>query len=428
MRRVLFIATLFVSATIWSQQLSSLYKSGEIKLIPDAEYAKNTDWNKLFTDYKKINWGEKIFGINKQIVIAPDGSIFMSLHTHHSISKFDKNGKFLKEFGQKGKKASDFKFTPNVEDILEGKYLYTSSADGRLHFFDLNGNWIKTLELKYMPLGTVPLSNGIIAILGYASAKNSYNRIISLLNFNDGKEKIIASEFEAYESDKNICIHPYNFTDKDGKVQKKGEIINISSPYMSLGFYKPRLATTANKNLVVAYPESGKVEILDNTGKIIRQFNPDIKPEAFTKEDKEKSYEKSVSVLKKLETEYKSKTTDKAYLDDFNAQCKQQLEKIRNPANYPTNLPYFSEMIVDSENNILLFRFTREQGSNKFDVYTYDSQGTKIATSSFVSDKYDLKINPSVFKFYKGSIYSVVKLKGASGNSIRLVKFDLKKN
>lgn len=415
MKRVLFMALLSVSATIWSQQLSTLYKSGEIKLVPDAEYAKNNDWDKPVSD-------------NKQIVVAPDGSVFMSHRTRHSISKFDKNGNFVKEFGQKGSKTSDFRFTPNVEGILEGKYLYTSAADGRLHFFDLNGNWVKTMNLKYTTLGTIPLSNGRIAILGDVASGNGSKQIVSILNFSDGKEKIISSEFEAYVSDKTIYIKPYSFIDKDSKAQKKGETLIIGSPFTPTGFYRPRLAKTSDGNLVVSYPSSGKIEVLDNTGKIIRQFKADIKPETFTKEDREGYYQKAESRLKKVETEYRSKTTDKAYLDDFSAQCKQQLEKFHDPANYPTNLPYFSEMIVDSENNILLFRFTRELGSNKFDVYTYNSQGAKIATSSFVSDKYDLKINPSVFKFYKGSIYSVVKLKGASGNPIRLVKFDLKKN
>jgi len=411
MKKILFIALLFVSATLWSQQLSTLYKSGELKLVPDAEYAKNNDWNKPVSD-------------NKQIVVAPDGSVFISLHTGYSISKFDKNGKFLKEFGQKGKKTSDFKFTPSVEGVLDGKYLYTSAGDGRLHFFDLNGNWVKTMSLKYMPLKTMPLSNGRIAILGHVPCGNGSKQIVSILNVADGKEKIISSEFEAYESGKAISIKPYTF----GKEQKMGSRVIISLPLTSSGFYRPRLATTTNGTLVIAYPSSGKVEIINNTGKIIRKFNADIKPEPITKEDMEGYYQKADAELKKIEAEYKSKTTNKDFLDDFIAQWKQENEKFRDPSNYPATLPYFSEMIVDSENNILLFRFTREQGSNKFDVYTYDSQGTKIATSSFVSDKYDLKINPSVFKFHNGSIYSVLKVKNAVGNPLRLVKFDLKKN
>jgi hypothetical protein len=121
-------------------------------------------------------------------------------------------------------------------------------------------------------------------------------------------------------------------------------------------------------------------------------------------------------------------SNDKANWNNYIEQFKPMIERLRDPANYPAYLPYFSEIIVDSDNNILLFHFTSEEGSNKFNVYTYNSQGAKIATSTFTADNYDLKINPSIFKFHNGSIYSYVKMKGTTHNPMRLVKFDLKMN
>jgi len=418
MKKILLIAFLAVSATIWSQQLSSLYKTGEIKLVPDAEYAKNNDWNKSVSE-------------NNQIVVAPDGSVFMSHSTRHSISKFDKNGNFVKEFGKKGGKSpADFIYRPSVQGILDGKYLYTTAVDGRMHFFDLNGNWVRTIRLKYMPLGTIPIKGGKIAIIGHVSSGNGAKHVISLLNYSDGKEKIISSTFELYSStnEKIIKIDPYFYKDKSGKEQHIGNWISCSLPFSHPSYYRVRFATNSAGNLIAAYPATGEIAVFDNTGKKLSQFKTDLKADVITKEDREEYYQNAAKDLKKLEDDVSKKTKDKEYWNNFVAQYKQQLEKFRNPANYPANLPYFSEMIVDSENNILLFRFTREQGSNKFDVYTYDSKGTKIATSSFVSDKYDLKINPTVFKFSKGSIYSVLKVKNAAGNPLRLVKFDLKKN
>jgi hypothetical protein len=427
MKKILFIALLFISATVWSQQLASIYKGGDIKLVPDAAYAQNNDWNKLFPDYNQTAWG-KTTGMNKQIVVAPDGSVFISHHTRHSISKFDKNGNFVKEFGKKGGKASDFVYMPSVEGILNGKYLYTSAVDGRLLFFDLSGNWIKTIRLKYGPLGTMPLKDGRIAIVGHVPCGNGAKSIISLLNFTDGKEKIISSEFRFYTNEKTIVIQPYTYTDKDGKVQKIGGTTTHSLPFAHPMYYRVRFATTTNGNLVAAYPATGEIAIFDNTGKKIRQFKADLKPEVITTEDREGYYQNAAKDLKKLEENVAKSEKDKSYRENYIAQYKQQLEKFRDPGNYPANLPYFSEMIVDSENNILLFRFTREEGSNKFDVYTYNSTGSKIATTSFISDKYDLKINPAVFRFHNGSIYSILKVKNAVGNPLRLVKFDLKKN
>ena len=430
MKKNLFIALLFVSATLWSQQLSTIYKSGEIKLVPDASYAKNVNWDKQFSDFDQTAWGKTV-GLYKQIVVAPDGSVFMSHHTRHSISKFDKNGNFVKEFGKKGGKSpADFIYMPSVQGILDGKYLYTTAVDGRMHFFDLNGNWVKTIRLKYMPLGSMPMKGGKIAILGHVPSGNGAKHTISLLNYSDGKEKIISSTFEPYtSSDKNsIKITPYFYKDKNGKEQHIGQWFSCSLPFSHSSYYRVRFATNSAGNLVAAYPSIGEIAVFDNTGKKLRQFKADQKPEVITREDREDYYQNVAKDMKRLEENVAKMTKDKEYWDSYVAQYKQQLEKFRDPANYPANLPYFSEMMVDSENNILLFRFTREEGSNKFDVYTYNSTGSKIATTSFITDKYDLKINPAVFRFHNGSIYSVLKVKNAVGNPLRLVKFDLKKN
>jgi len=319
---------------------------------------------------------------------------------------------------------------PTVEGILDGKYLYTTASDGRKHLFDLNGNWVKTIKLKYMPMRTMPVNGGKIAIIGHVPCGNGSKQIVSLLNYSDEKEKIISSTFELYSSsdEKSIKIDPYFYKDKDGKEQHIGQWISCSLPFSHPSYYRVRFATNSFGNLVAAYPATGEIVIFNNTGKKLRQFKADLKPEVITKEDREEYYQNAVKSLKKQEEDVAKMIKDKEYWDSYVAQYKVQLEKFRDPANYPTNLPYFSEMMVDSENNILLLRFTREEGSNKFDVYTYNSIGLKIATTSFKADDYDLKINPAVFKFHNGSIYSVLKLKNAIGNPLRLVKFNLKKN
>lgn len=430
MRRIIFLLMLFVSLATSAQQLASIYKGGDIRLVADASYAQNVVWDKQFSDFDQTAWGKPI-GTFKQIVVAPDGSVFMSHRTRYSISKFDKNGNFVKELGKKGSKSpADFIYMPSVQGILDGKYLYTTAVDGRMHFFDLNGNWVRTIKLKYMPLGTMPMKGGKIAIIGHVPSGKGAKQIVSLLNYSDGKEKIISSTFELYagSDEKIIKINPYFYKDKDGKEQHIGQWISCSLPFSHPSYYRVQFATNTAGNLVAAYPATGEIAVFDNTGKKLKQFKADLKPEVITKEDREEYYQNAAKDMKKLEVDVAKRTKDKQYWNNYVAQYKQQLEKFRDPANYPANLPYFSEMMVDSENNILLFRFTREEGSNKFDVYTYNSTGSKIATTSFITDKYDLKINPAVFRFHNGSIYSILKVKNAVGNPLRLVKFDLKKN
>lgn len=430
MKKLILILTLSIGTSLAAQRLETVYKNGEVKLTPDPAYAKNTDWEKVFIDYNQFSGGKNT-GVMKQIVVAPDGSVYMSHRSRHSISKFDKNGNFVKEFGKKGgKKASDFIYTPTVQGILDGKFLYTTAVDGRMHFFDLNGQWVKTISLKYMPLGTYPLKEGKIAIVGFSAGKQN-NTSIRILNFYNGTEKVISSETQAKAESKSIVIMPNakGYTDSDGKYHVsstfKPPVISHSLPFSHDMYYRVRLAATVDGNLIAAYPSTGQIVIYSPSGQKVKQFKADIKPDAITREDREEYYQKAANDLKKLEADVLKSDKDKEYWSEYIAQYKAQLYKFRDPANYPEHLPYFSEMMIDSENNILLFRFTREEGSNKFEVYTFDNHGSRIATSSFISDDYELKVNPSVFKFYKHNIYSFVKLKNGSNNSFRLVKFKI---
>jgi hypothetical protein len=93
---------------------------------------------------------------------------------------------------------------------------------------------------------------------------------------------------------------------------------------------------------------------------------------------------------------------------------------------FPT-LPYFSNIIVDDEGNLLVFEFTsqEEKKSNIFNVVAYDANGQKLARTSFICDDYDLSFSDAKFVISKGYVYAVAKLKNATGMPLRLVKFKI---
>lgn len=414
---------------VGAQRLADLYKSGNIVLTADPNYGNKNDWNKLLPEYAQKDFGHET-GASKNIVVAPDGSVFMSHRTRHSISKFDKYGNFLFEFGKKGgKKASDFIYMPYAEGILDNKYLYTTAVDGRMHFFDLNGKWVKTLSLKYMPLKTIPLKNGTIAILGHVPWKNSQSKsIISLLDFRTGKEKTIYSEVESYTRQGILSIEPYTVKDQNGKVQRCGPAISLGNPVSDGTYSKPFLALSSDGKLVLGNPQTAEIKTIDNTGKVTRTFKADIAAQAISAADRNEYYEKAKANLGQIKNMLGGDSHSKEYIEYYQREYLKQIEKFKDPGYYPPNLPRFSGLMVDSDNNILLFRYTKEEGSNKFDVFSFDSQGKKIAASSFLSKEYELQINPNVFKFHGGTIYSFAKLKSVKpGNPMRLVKFRLEK-
>ncbi len=418
-KQVIFLFFAVLALNIAAQSLQNIYQQPIIKLIPAANYGQNNDWDKIESNSN----AEK----SKQLAVAPDGSVFLSNKLRYSISKYDKSGNFVKEFGKKGGKSlSDFIYNPTVQGVLDGKYVYTAAVDGRLHFFDLNGSWVKTLRLDYMPLNTIPLKNGKIVILGHVPMRNGSKHILSICDTDTKKQKTITSETVSYakENESRILISPIEYIAKDGSKQK-GPAISISLPLNDTFISRERMATDSKGNLIIGYPMQGKIRIYSADGTKIKEFKLDMRRENISKEDMEGYYQKAKKQMDDLEKTINIENRE--YKEKYIAQYRSQLEKFRNPENYKQGLPYFAEMIVDSDDNILLFNFTKEEGSNKFDVITYSKNGNKIGTSSFVSDEYKLNFNPAVFKFYKGQIIAYQELKSKTGNNMRLVKFNLGK-
>ena len=92
--------------------------------------------------------------------------------------------------------------------------------------------------------------------------------------------------------------------------------------------------------------------------------------------------------------------------------------------NYYLYFPYFSNIIPDDEGNLLVFEFTsaEQKESNIFNVIAYNTNGQKLARTSFICDDYDLSFSESTFVISKGYVYAVAKLKNTTGMPLRLVK------
>ena len=414
------------------QGLIETYKKNQVVLEEDPTFGIKNNWKELLYDLGATRDQGKD-GKNKAIVIAPDGKIFMSHHSRHSISMYDKDGNYLKEFGKKGGKESDFIYMPTVIGIMDGKYLVTTAADGRMLFFDLDGNWVKTVRLNYLPLDNAILKGGKIAILGHTSWTNKIRTFIAIKNIETGEEKIIWDKFSdiiVVESSKSpVLLGKKNSNVIVFKNAPPDGMHIIPFPFTNLMSNRPRLLTGPDGNLAMIFPETGEVKIYTPEGSLVKSFTVSAGERlSVTKEDREAFYKSLQDQIKVMEAaRYKANEQGKERLNENIEQMKAQIDKALDPAMYPEKLPTLSEIMFDSDNNILVFAFTKEKYQNLFSVYTYNPSGKKIAESTFVSDKYDLNFGSSKFKFYKGNIIAVQNLKDEKAEvPIRLVRFNLK--
>lgn len=435
-----------------AQKLLDIYKNGPVKLIPEKSYGSNNNWESLFNLYydtltKNVGREE-----DKKIVVAPDGSVFMSHRNRFDIWKFGPDGNYLKKIGGKGGKPEQFSKMPTIYPIVDGKYLIASGdVTGRIKFFDLDGILFKSYTFNYTTGNFQSFGNGEILFEGNIMLKSEtylppgsmelsdgWRHIIVSLNLYTGKEKTI---YEVTKKENSYFSKPPS-TDSTKRISPTVNRIYLPNYIV---FKAPVFTILKDGRFIQSNRETGEVKVLNESGKEIRNFRLDITPEAITEKDALEHYETTKKMLLKTreqanamrdipETKIVGNTVTmyKSYPDkkEILARTEKALSKIeglKNIDGYFPHLPYFSNIILDDEGNLLVFEFTskEQKESNIFNVIAYDSSGQKLSRTSFVCDDYDLSFSESTFVISKGYVYAVAKLKNFKGMPLRLVKFKI---
>ena len=403
---------LFSLVGMQGQTLSEFYKNETVKLEELSEYAASNNWDDLFSDYRE-EWRGFEIGQNKSIALAPDGSVFMSHRTHYEIWKFDRKGNFVKAFGSKGSGKGKFVMRARVEGVLDGKYVYTTDVQGRMSFFDLDGNYVKSLKLDYMPLRTIPLGNMKIAIYGHVPWRDHMvKNIISIKDFDTGNEQTVWQQINDPKNDVfelpggKMMIARLNFTPR--AVTRHG------------------MATSSDGTLLVAYHNDARVVEYSTDGKELRSFPLKITPVEVTDADVQRIYEKQIEGFTNINKRLKEdmKLTEEE-IEAVEEEYSKRFETVKDRIEAGDHLPLYSTVIMDSDGNVLVFEFTEENDSNKFRAYSYDQRGALIGVTSFECPGYDLSFTNNSFVFHGGDVYAVATKKNVEGIPLRLVKFRL---
>jgi hypothetical protein len=183
-------------------------------------------------------------------------------------------------------------------------------------------------------------------------------------------------------------------------------------------------------NLVVIMPGSAEMKTFSPDGKLLKSYTLDTGERMqITQKDRE-DYSNKMKERAAASEKSVNETTDPVMKEKYRRsaiQMRDLAEWYLDPELYPGHLPALSQAIIDSDGNLLIFKFTSERDQNRFFVYTYDSQGQKICESSFLSSDYDLDFSSSKFIFFKGDIIGIQFLKERDKEvPLRLVRFKLK--
>ncbi|MGE0090638.1 MAG: hypothetical protein AB7S50_14290 [Bacteroidales bacterium] len=391
---ILFISILFIYLVSYGQILSDLYKTGKIILEQDKNFAKEMDWNKIFPD-SKAELDNKNVEKDKSIAIAPDGSIFVTNYNSYSIHKFSSEGKFLFSFGKKGSTEGDFINRPTLGGVVGEKYVFTHENKGHIKLFSLDGTYIKTIVLDYGPTKTFALTSNKIAVICFVTMKKNARYVVTIIDPETGNKQIIKRFDDVWQDNTLLTITKnkgmYSFWPSFTKV----DVIARPLP---------------NGNLIIGVTNRKTIEEYSPEGKLIKSFELDFSPLPYP-------YELKDEFIKTQE----QKVTEGKF-------SKEDIAPIYNENFFPKNMPYYYNILVDSDGNILVFKFVDEDVDHEFSVYSYNSNGKRIANTNLEVEGYKLGLHYRFEEivFFNGKIIGLLNSSENINEPMTLVKFNIK--
>jgi len=383
---ITIILALFVTGHAIPQPID--FNADKIRLLADESFLPNADWNALFYDWETAN-RENNTGFQKDFAIASDGRVIISNRSNYSVYILDKSGKLLKTFGKQGGKPGEFLYRQDFHGILDNRYLVFSDHQGRINFFDLDGNFVKMITIDFMPLNIYPLRDNRILVKGHVPMGSYARKVLATLDYNTETYKVFYSFDEPYKTDNKVVF--------SGKM---GGQVSVGSGYSSKWF--TRLTPTGK--VVSAMNNTSEVNVFtpDHNAYAESGFEISIEPVAITREDKDAYYENFKNRLKKV-------GEDTAHA-----------EQIRKEGFFPEHMPYYYNILVDENSNCMFFIYNNEDKDHLFKAYSIS--GEYLGGSEFVTEGYDLlfQANPVIIR--DGYFYATA-LKQGAPNPLRLVRF-----
>jgi len=402
-----------------TQSLLETYKTGKVKLIPDPAYSQNVNWDQVFESYYDTLY-DRWKGDDKVLTILPDGSALVSHAYKDFYTRFDANGSFVEEFGVKNQGGGNYRSLKHVQGVLNNNTLF-SGVDkmGNMLCFDFTGNLKKTLKMDYMAKQIIALPNNKLAVVGWVLWSNKVREFVAIIDYETNEENIIWDHF----SDRNFGqgTHRYNYMYSF----EGGGIISISTiPFLRiLGMSHPPMIANVGDNIIITIPETGEIRKYDLNGKFISSQKIDWAKGFISIEEQKEIQTKAITKYRNMKSPQFVTWVSKQENCDARDYFIQEMEKDLKQINEPIPMPYFSNLIKDSDDNLLFFEFPKEEGANVFNVWVYENNGKFVAKSSFAAEDYKLEIKPSKMVFHDGYIYGLQEKKDAQGVPLRLVRF-----
>jgi len=365
-----------VLAGFLTGELLDIYRQGAIKVIPSAGFGQGTDWGSFF--YKD----------DAELAVAPGGAIFVSFKSQHSVVKFSPPGKVVSRFGRKGLGPGDLYFPGNLS-ILDGKFLVIGEYPEyrTISLFDFTGKYVRKLKTRYPVFSPVALKNDKVAYLGISSLDKDKSMVrIVIKDTLTGDEKIVET---------------VKIVDKSSFFIKGGFLIKFDNCIGEVFINR-----TGKGELLVGVSDKPDIKIYSEKGESLRSFKLQLSPLPVTS----------------------------AYIDKYKENFVKGSSYLANELNsvgfeqfFGKHLPYYREILVDEEGNILVFKWPDCVAGCEPVFQVYSAEEKYVCESGLNLGLFEMNIDRRFKKlaFMRDGIFGLFGVKGSEDISIKIVKVNL---
>ena len=375
-----FIILLLQNHGIGAQQLIDLYKNGSVIIQPDSNYVTGKLKSYDVQETKNIT----------NLVLDDENNLYMLNRLTNRILVFEPDGRFKQTIALPVTKSTSVYHGVNGLCILDNRYLLVYQYANIL-VLDKTGNMIKSIKFDYPLYDIVALKDDKIGIKGYISLGGSKVKWhIAVFDIESRKEIPITHFFKDFSHRKEVVSF---------KIEGKGAFSFSNNKHAPKIF----IDRTVEGNLIVGNSGEPAIRIYSPDGKMIHQIKLNY---AQTKVD--------TSEMKGYFNSFREKLIELNAPDSL-------LQIIQSPEFYYKTMPYYYDLMVDTDGNILVFRYTQKK-DHVFRVYqVYSSGGEFVCECKLDSGTFEVP-NLRLVAFHDKYLYGLFDLKRDGDDGMRLVR------
>jgi hypothetical protein len=385
---------------------ADIYQKGTLTLVPDDAFARGIDWSKIFVANLPSPLKPQM-RTQESIALAPDNTIYVVEYnnmTAGNIFEFDPSGNLWNKSPDTNGKANPSVWArhPELAVVNNLNELWISEYGG-IARCDRQGHVLARTKLDYSISDLVSLANGALMLSSSVVSNRSSNPIrlsVILMNTQNAKETVIASYGQ----------NPFTIPIQVGYKTPKGMAGGILMIGMPSKLAKLVIAGAPNGNLIAGYSDSPEILIFSPEGRKIGGFilpigRPRLNPEL------------KAQTVQRISQDLDSLAASKKAAPD-------EIERARDKLkDYPTALPYYSNLLTDDQGNILIF-LTDPQNS-RVEFMAFSQSGKSLGKCQVILPQ-DVSLRVDGRKqmtIRNGRLYALILKKVSGKKQVQLARF-----